>query len=664
VADRELPPLVLGARPIEGQPVGAERWRFTVWAPAAERVALVLEGEAGSAPKEHAEHEMRPLADPLPTLVPPADGGPEVFDRPDGYWVVELGADELAGKTHGGRHEGLRYRFRLDRAEALADPASRFQPEDVDGPSETFAAPPRSGRARGSGRALEDYVIYELHVGALTEEGTLDAAVGELDALVELGVTAVELMPLAEFPGERNWGYDGVFPFAVERSYGGPAALVRFVDACHQRGLSVIVDVVYNHLGPEGNVLPRFGPYFTDRYRTPWGDALNFDGAGSDAVRRYFVENGLYWLFAIGVDGLRLDAVHAIADESERPFLAELSAAVEHWSRARGERRYLFAESARNTRAFLRPRAQGGCGFDGQWCDDLHHALHVALTGERGGYYADFDGLPSLADALGHGFVYRGQHSTFRRRRHGVPSRGLDGSRFVVCAQNHDQVGNRARGERLASLVESEALKVAAALVLVSPFVPLLFMGEEDGDPSPFLYFVDHRDPELLRAIREGRRREHPAFAEQEVPDPGALDTFLASKLSRPWSGERRRHALRAYYARLLELRRTHRALGTGALEDVDARSTGRTLILDRHGRQGAGQARAVGLFAFDAGPSGIDLGNLERDPGGPGGGDLELMVDSSATEWGGPGGAVPERLPAGGLTIPGPAFLLYGTPS
>ncbi|HVS61950.1 MAG TPA: malto-oligosyltrehalose trehalohydrolase [Thermoanaerobaculia bacterium] len=705
MSDPQLPPLVLG-----GRRVGADRWRFAVWAPEAERVALVLEAPGASAqppgsaalPQSGgepgaAEHEMSPMGGLLPELVPPLEGGPGVRDAGAGYWVVEIDwpaeidraaeirAAEIraagidAAATGRSRSRLPRYRFRLDGGELLADPASRSQPDDVFGPSQVFVPEP-SRRSRGTGRALEDYVIYELHVGAFTEEGTLDAAIDELDELMALGVTAVELMPLAEFPGARNWGYDGVFPFSVESSYGGPAALVRFVDACHARGLSVVLDVVYNHLGPEGNVLGRFGPYFTDRYRTPWGDALNFDGAGSDGVRRYFVENGLYWLFELGVDALRLDAVHAIADESERPFLAELSAAVDHWSRALGERRHLFAESALNTRGFLRSREQGGCGFDGQWCDDFHHALHVSLTGEQVGYYVDFDGLPSLADALQNGFVYRGQHSTFRGRRHGVPSRGLDGSRLVVCAQNHDQVGNRPRGERLAGLVEHEDLKLSAALLLLSPFVPLLFMGEEDADESPFLYFVDHHDPELLRAVRDGRCEEHSGFSAAGVPDPGALETYTSSKRRRPEEGDRRRLSLRALYARLLELRRSHSALGTGALESVKAGTARRLLVLERRSparsaRDSPGRAsggRVVGIFSFERGPSTLDLEGRDGPAKSAGGSlpdidaaGLELLLDSSAAEWGGPGSRAPTRLAAAGaLEIPGPGFLLYGTPS
>ncbi|MBC7104493.1 MAG: malto-oligosyltrehalose trehalohydrolase, partial [Firmicutes bacterium] len=351
---------------------------------------------------------------------------------------------------------------RLDGARELPDPASRYQPLGVHGPSQVVDT---RGWGRGTGGwrcpMPDEMVVYEVHVGTFTPEGTLDAVVPRLPELADLGVTAVELMPVAQFPGRRNWGYDGVYPFAVQASYGGPEALRRLVDACHARGLAVILDVVYNHLGPEGNYLAEFGPYFTDDYRTPWGRALNFDGPHSDEVRRFFIENALYWVTTFRVDGLRLDAVHAIVDRSARPFLRELVETVRREAARAGRRVYLVAESDLNDPRVIRPPELEGLGFDAQWNDDFHHALHALLTGERTGYYRDYGGLEHLARAWRGGYAYTGQYSRYRRRRHGNTPRGCPAHGFVVFSQNHDQVGNRALGERLSVLVSLEELKVA-----------------------------------------------------------------------------------------------------------------------------------------------------------------------------------------------------------
>ena len=337
-------------------------------------------------------------------------------------------------------------------------------------------------------------------------EGTFDGAIAQLDRLCDLGVTAVELMPVSQFSGARNWGYDGVYPFAVQASYGGALGLKRFVDECHARGLAVVLDVVYNHVGPEGNYLRDFGPYFTDQYRTPWGDALNFDGPGSDQVRDFFLANALMWQTDFHIDALRLDAVHAIKDTSAYPFLAELADVCREHAAKLGRKFYLIAESDQNDARLVRSSEKGGHGLDAVWSDDYHHAVHCLLTGEREGYYQDFGELEHLALAYSDGFTYAGQHSPFRDRRHGNSAIDLEPWRFVVCCQNHDQIGNRARGERLPSLCDWESVKLAAGLVLLSPHVPLLFMGEEYGETAPFLYFVSHQDPALVEAVRQGRR--------------------------------------------------------------------------------------------------------------------------------------------------------------
>src|SRR5690606_31291439 len=349
-------------------------------------------------------------------------------------------------------------------------------------------------------------------VGTFTPPGTFEAAIDRLPHLVELGVDAVELLPIAQFSGRRGWGYDGVDLFAPHHAYGGPDGLKRLVDACHRHGLGVVLDVVYNHLGPEGNHLPEFGPYFSDRHTTNWGPAINYDGPGSDAVRRFVVDNALMWLRDYHVDGLRLDAVHAIVDDSAHHLLTELASEVDALATRLGRPLFLIAESDLNDPRFVRSRDAGGHGLDAAWADEWHHALHAALSGEREGYYRDFGSLAHLAKALRQAWVYDGVYSPHRRRRHGRPPVGLSGHQFVVCTQNHDQVGNRARGERTSQLLSVERLEIAAALLLTSPFVPLLFQGEEWGARTPFLYFTDHEDPALARAVSEGRRNEFRAF--------------------------------------------------------------------------------------------------------------------------------------------------------
>src|SRR5579883_267144 len=487
--------------------LGDGRTRFEVWGPRRDRVAI---------------HLIAPHRDLLPL---------EPTER--GY--------------HVGVHEdvppGARYFVRL--GEDRPDPASRSQPEGVHGPSEVVDLTYPWTDDRWRPHALRDLVIYELHAGAFTPEGTFDAAIERLADLAELGVTAVEVMPVAQAPGERNWGYDGVQIFAVQASLGGPRAFQRFVDAAHARGLSVVLDVVYNHLGPEGNYLGEYGPYFTDRTKTPWGPAVNFDGPESDEVRRFFIENALHWVRDFHVDALRLDAVHAIVDASPRPFLRELAETIDG-------RALLIAESDANDARLIRSAELGGMGLDAVWADDLHHAIHALLTGEDHRYYEGFGGLDLLARAYRNGWAYTGQYSPSRRRRHGSPTDGIPPERFVVCSQNHDQVGNRPFGERLEHLAGFEAAKLAASLVLLSPFTPLIFMGEEDAEPNPFLYFVDHGDAALVEAVRKGRREEH---AVHEAPDPQARETFQGSKLTRPHDGRHR--AMRELYRELLRHRAT-----------------------------------------------------------------------------------------------------------
>jgi maltooligosyltrehalose trehalohydrolase len=479
--------------------------------------------------------------------------------------LVEMEAIEEG--FHQARVEGLspgtRYFYRLDNEKDRPDPTSRYQPEGVHGPSQLVDPHFEWQDHAWAGLPLQQYILYELHVGTFTPEGTFEAIIPHLEWLKELGVTAIELMPVAQFPGTRNWGYDGVNLFAVQDSYGGNEGLKKLVDACHQAGLAVVLDVVYNHLGAEGNYLWDYGPYFTDRYQTPWGSAVNFDGPGSDQVRRYFIENAVYFLRDFHIDALRLDAIHAMLDFSAVPFLEEMAAVVDREAVHLNRRVYLIAESDLNDARIVRSREAHGYGLDAQWSDDFHHAVHVLLTGETQGYYRDFidesgaEPLQHLTKALTESYVYSGQFSVARGRRHGNPSREIPAHRFIVCIQNHDQVGNRMEGERLAALTSWPRVKLGAALLLLSPYVPLLFMGEEYGEAAPFLYFASNTDLELVEAIRQGRKREFAEFMQGEPPDPFAEETFQRSKLNHALAQEGKHAELRELYRTLIQLRKT-----------------------------------------------------------------------------------------------------------
>ncbi|MGI8609491.1 MAG: malto-oligosyltrehalose trehalohydrolase [Candidatus Dormibacteria bacterium] len=483
-------------------------------------------------------------------------------------------------------HDG-RYLLSVNGGEPMPDPRSAHQPDGVHGHSvlvdhSAFAWTDSGWR----GLPLRDAVIYELHIGTFSEIGTFDAAITKLPHLVELGINAVDLMPVATFPGSRGWGYDGVDLYAPHPAYGGPEGLKRFVDACHAQGIAVVLDVVYNHLGPDGNYLGAFGPYFTNAYATPWGSAMNFDGRGSDEVRRFFVDNALTWLRDYHCDGLRLDAVHAIIDTSALHFLEQVAAEVRELGVKTGRELWLIAESDLNDPRVVSPAARGGYGFDAQWSDDFHHALHAVLTGEGGGYYADFGRLADLSTALRQAFVYDGRHSQFRERSHGRRPQEIPGWAFLGYIQDHDQVGNRAAGERISQLVSPGLARVAAALVLLSPFTPMLFAGEEWGAATPFLYFTDHQDEKLGRAVTEGRRREFAAFGWQEdsVPNPQAADTFEASRLRWDEPGTEPHMATLKWYQALLRLRSNSPALRDGRLDlvAVDHDEDARWLVMRR----------------------------------------------------------------------------------
>jgi maltooligosyltrehalose trehalohydrolase len=506
---------------------------FRLWAPHPARVELVVAGER------------------IPMTRKKGD-----------WWACSV---ESAGA-------GTEYAFSLDGGPPRPDPRSPSQPHGVHGPS-CLVDHGRFAWTDGGWRGvpLLGSVLYECHIGTFSAEGTFDGACRHLAHLAALGVDAVELLPVAEFPGRWGWGYDGVDLFAPHHGYGGPEGLKRFVDAAHAHCIGVVMDVVYNHLGPAGNYLPDFGPYFSARHQTNWGDAVNFDGPGSDEVRRFVIDNALMWLRDYHCDGLRLDAVHAIVDQSATHILESLVAEVQALAAHLRRPLFVVAETDLNDPRFVRSREASGYGVDAAWADEWHHALHAALTGEKDGYYADFGPLSLVAKALRQAWVYDGTYSPFRGRIHGRDPRGLDGNRFVVFTQNHDQVGNRATGDRLAVLVNSELLRVAAGLLLTSPFVPLLFQGEEWGTATPFQYFTDHEDRQLGRMVSEGRRREFATFGwnAEDVPDPQDPETFYRSKLDWAELGESPHTELLDWYRRLMSLRRQVPALSDPRLDRV-----------------------------------------------------------------------------------------------
>jgi maltooligosyltrehalose trehalohydrolase len=498
---------------------------------------------------------------------------------------------------------GTDYLYVVPGVGARPDPVSRCQPAGVHGPSRVVAPAAFRWRDAGwTGVARADLVFYELHVGTFTPAGTFAAVAEKLPYLRDLGVTAVELMPVAAFPGERNWGYDGVFPYAPHVAYGGVEGLKALVDACHAQGLALFLDVVYNHLGPEGNYLGVYGPYFSDRYRTPWGDALNFDGPDSDEVRRYFIDDALYWLTEYHVDGLRLDAIHGIFDFGARHLLADLAEAFHAEAARLGRQAWLVAESDLNDPRVVRPPETGGWGLDAQWSDDFHHALHALLTGARLGYFADFGAPSQLAKAITAGFVYDGQPAPHRRRRHGASSAGDPGDRFVACIQNHDQVANGYQGRRLSRVAGLEKQKVGAAVLFSSPVLPLLFQGEEYGEEAPFDYFTSHADPALVEAVRVGRHAEYQHLLEEGVgieswTDPQDPETLQRSKLR--WTLEQPAHAeTLAFYRALIALRRRLAPLGNGRkdLTRVAHDPRGHWLTIHRGDPSGAATVTAANL--------------------------------------------------------------------
>ena len=476
---------------------------------------------------------------------------------------------------------GARYQFRLDGGDTFPDPASFSQPDGVHRPSEVVDLTGFRWDDEGwTGVPLANMILYELHVGSFSASHDFDGVIARLDYLAGLGVNAIELMPLAQFPGERNWGYDGVYPFAIQGSYGGPDGFRRLVNAAHRRGLAVVVDVVYNHFGPEGNYLAQFGPYFTDRYMTPWGSAVNVDDAWSDAVRNFFLSNAQFWLEDMRADVLRLDAVHAIKDLSAVPFVQQLKELAAAISLRTGRQKLLIAEIDLNDPRYILPPTRGGYGLDAQWVDEFHHALRTLLTGERRAYYEDFGGIAPLEKAFRDTYVYDGVYSHYRRRVFGAHADACPYDQFVVFSQNHDQIGNRPQGERPIHHLSPAQLRLAATTVLLSPYIPLLFMGEEYGERNPFPYFVSFEDPALIKAIREGRAAEFAGFGEEgaQIPDPESKQTFDSAVLS--WAIDQE---LLEFYKSLISLRKTRPAL-QGRTRDsmVVHPAVGDVLVLER----------------------------------------------------------------------------------
>jgi len=589
--------------------------RFSVWAPKPRSIELHVEGRGR-----------------IDTLTPSGNG------------YFEAVVDDL--------HPGTRYFYRLDGERDRPDPASRWQPDGVHRQSAVAGTnfPWTDGAWRGL--PWEQFVLYEVHVGTFTREGTFDALLARLDALYELGVTAVELMPVAQYPGERNWGYDGVQPFAVQSSYGGPEALKRLVDACHARGMAVVLDVVYNHLGPEGNYLAEFGPYFTDRYHTPWGQAINFDGADSGPVRAYFLENIRYWLREFHVDAFRLDATHAIIDHSPRHFLAELADAVHEFGREMGRSTYAIAENNSNDPRLVLSASDGGYGLDAQLDDDFQRSLHALLAGEHDGYYADFGRLADFAKAYHAGFVLTGQHSKYRGTAWGQAAEGVPADRFVAYAQSHDTVGNRPCSERLGRLVDFESLKLAAAAVILGPAIPFLFMGEEYDELAPFNYFTSHLDRALGEAVRRGRIREFARFQWQVEPaDPQRVKTFNASRLCHALADEGRHALLREYYRELLRLRREFPAVRQPDRQQSETicLEEQQVLISRRHRD---GQTICV-CMNFGERPARVNVTENHHQ------GSWQILLDSSSSRWQGPRETAAQWLPNQPLDVAARGCLL-----
>ena len=601
------------------QPVGAvyrdHSVTFTVWAPKAQSAKIILNQN---------------------TI--------ELESQPFGYWSAQVPEAK----------PGDLYYYQIDDQEPRPDPASLAQPSGVHGPSEVIDLHGYHWQDHGwTGIPMAEMIIYELHVGTFTPEGTFRAIIDKLDYFRELGINTLEIMPIAQFPGNRNWGYDGVYPYAAQHSYGGALGLMQLVDACHQAGIAVILDVVYNHLGPEGNYLPTYGPYLTDKHHTPWGMAINMDDAYADGVRHYFLQNALTWLHDFRIDGLRLDAVHAIKDTGAWHFLAELSARVDDLADETKRTYTLIGECDLNDSRYISPLEKGGYGLTGQWIDEFHHTLHAFITGEQAGYYSDFGTFAHILKAFKDTYVYDGVYSSHRKRIFGNSALDHDYDQFVVFSQNHDQVGNRMMGDRLTVNVSFETLKLLAGAVLLSPSVPMLFMGEEYGEKHPFQYFVSHTDPALVEAVRQGRSREFAYFQREghHVPDPQSETTFKDSTLSWDTNSEEASTLFR-FYQTLIGLRKTLPALTSFERNAVQVSSPQENILM--LSRALAPGAEPLLYCVFNLGEADVTLAPFTEVA-------LQKRLDSSDTEWLGPGNESPEDATAeSSIPVRARSLILY----
>ena len=596
--------------------LGNGRCKFTVWAPFHEEISVQI-------------------FSPNNRLIPM---------EKDEWGYFKALAEDIA--------PGTLYYYKLLGEKDIPDPASHSQPKGVHNPSEVVDHSEMHWTDENwSGIPLEEMIIYELHVGTFTPEGTFEAIIGRLKELHDFGINAIELMPIGQFPGERNWGYDGVFPYAAQHSYGGYNGLKKLVDAAHQQGISIILDVIYNHFGPEGNYMSEYGPYFTDTYKTAWGNAINFDKEYSYGVRNYFLENALYWFENFHIDALRLDASDNIFDIGIKHFLQELAENVAVLSQKQGRKLYLTAENDLSDTKVIRAIESGGYGIDAQWNDAFHHCLHTILTGEKSGYYEDYGKVELLAKAFKEGFVYSGQYSPFRKKFHGSNSSSIPGHQFVVFTQNHDQIGNRMFGERLTHLVSFEALKLAAAVLLLSPNVPLIFMGEEYGEDAPFLYFVSHTDPDLVTVVQEGRKKDFAAFnTEGEFVDAFSQDTFQKCQLSWEKRTVGQHKVLRELYQHLIQLRRKISALKILDKQNLEASvvEEDKLLLL----RRGKGESQVFCIMNFKE-----QEVNFKPALNGI----WQKILDSSDSKWMGSGSVASQKLiQKQEVTISPQSFALY----
>lgn len=542
------------------------------------------------------------------------------------FYEAERGEFGYWNLTADGIRPGDLYQVRIDGGKLLPDPASLLQETDVHGHSLAFDLNDFNWRDDGWTGVQENLIIYELHTGTFTGNGTFDGIAEKLTYLRDLGVNTIEIMPVAQFPGKRNWGYDGVLIYAVQNSYGGPAGLQKLIDLCHLNGIAVILDVVYNHLGPEGNYLNEFGPYFTDNYKTPWGQAVNFDSQWSDGVRHYYTENMLMWLRDFHVDGLRLDAVHAIKDFSAKHILRELRETADRLEAKTGRKYTLIAELDLNDRKYIDPPEKGGFGLDKQWVDEFHHSLHSLVTGERNGYYSDFGDISHLVKSFNDAYVYDGIWSEHRKRTFGSKTKGIDRKKFVVFTQNHDHIGNRMLGERLGRITGFEELKLVAATMFLSPFIPLIFMGEEYNAPNPFMYFTSHTDEVLAVLVSKGRRNEFPEFMKSgEFPEPQSEEMFENSILKFDVAGQNR--LMYEFYREMIRLKKQHPVMmNYDSYESQIAEPGTKTMFF-------SGKTRKNLLYAFmnfENEPQKMKIRGIEKAY-------KHMLINSAAKKWGGP---------------------------